>query len=166
MPNQLSAEDLIASGSSTTRVQIPAALLKHEPAGQAAASEIAGEVTLRPLLVRDVERVSRAAREQRILASVLMVQQALVAPRLTVDQVGSLPAGLVQFLAERVSRLSGLAIDEDDLERAIKTPLARACFVLAREFGWTPAQCSELTVGQVLLYLEMLAREEHAEEPE
>ena len=166
MPNQLSAEDLIASGSSTTRVQIPAALLKHESAGEAAANEIAGEVTLRPLLVRDVERVSRAAREQRILASVLMVQQALVAPRLTVDQVGSLPAGLVQFLAERVSRLSGLAIDEDDLERAIKTPLARACFVLAREFGWTPAQCSELTVGQVLLYLEMLAREEHPEAPE
>ena len=166
MPNQLSAEDLIASGASTTRVQIPAALLKHEPAGDLAANEIAGEVTLRPLLVRDVERVSRAAREQRILASVLMVQQALVAPRLTVDQVSSLPAGLVQFLAERVSRLSGLAIDEDDLERAIKTPLARACFVLAREFGWTPAQCSELTVGQVLLYLEMLAREEHAEAPE
>jgi hypothetical protein len=166
MTNQLSAEDLIASGSITTRVQIPTALLRHQSDGDVASREIAGEVTLRPLLVRDVERVSRAAREQRVLASVLMVQQALVAPRLTVEQVGSLPAGLVQFLAERVSRLSGLAIDDDDLERAIKTPLARACFVLAREFGWTPAQCSELTVGQVLLYLEMLSREEHMEEAE
>jgi hypothetical protein len=166
MPNQLSAEDLIASGSTTCRVEIPAALLKNENAGEIAPGEVAGEVTLRPLLVRDVERVSRASREQRILASVLMVQQALVAPRLTVEQVGSLPAGLVQFLAERVNRLSGLTIDEDDLERAIKTPLARACFVLAREFGWTPAQCSELTVGQVLLYLEMISREEHAGEAE
>jgi len=43
----------------------------------------------------------------------------------------------------------------------VRAPLARACFILAREFGWTPAECSELTVGQVLLYLEMIARQEH-----
>jgi hypothetical protein len=159
MSHQLSAEDLVASGSATYTVKVPTALLKAngeaEPAGT-----FAGEVLLRPLVVRDVERLSRAAREQRVLASVLMVQQALVAPRLTVEQVGSLPAGLVQFLSERVSRLSGLSVDDDDLERAVKAPLARACFILAREFGWTPAQCSELTLGQVLLYLEMLGREE------
>jgi hypothetical protein len=40
----------------------------------------------------------------------------------------------------------------------VHAPLARACFVLAREFGWTPEKCAELTVGQVLLYLEMVAR--------
>lgn len=161
MTNQLSAEDLIASGSTTYTVKVPAALLNAGGEAESAAAAFAGEVTLRPLVVRDVERVSRASREQRVLASVLMVQQALVAPRLTVEQVGSLPAGLVQFLSERVSRLSGLTVDDGDLERAVKAPLARACFILAREFGWTPAQCSELTVGQVLLYLEMLSREEH-----
>ena len=160
MSNQLSAEDLIGSGSATHTVKVPAALLKPAENADSGARGFAGEVTLRPLLVRDVERVARAAQEQRVLASVLMVQQALVAPRLTVEQVGSLPAGVVQFLSDRVNRLSGLTIDEDDLEHAIKAPLARACFILAREFGWTPAQCSELTVGQVLLYLEMLAREE------
>jgi hypothetical protein len=120
-------------------------------------------VVLRPLLIRDVERVVRAAKEQRVLTSVLMVQQALVAPALTVDQVGHLPAGLVQFLAERVNALSGLSLGEEDLERAVKAPLAKACFVLAREFGWTPTECAALTVGQVLLYLEMLARDEHME---
>ena len=78
--------------------------------------------------------------------------------------MGSLPAGVVQFLSEHVNRISGLALDEDDLERAVRAPLARACFILAREFGWTPAECSELTVGQVLLYLEMLAREERPAE--
>jgi hypothetical protein len=160
MINQLSAEDLIGSGSATYSVKVPAALIKPNQNGESGVDAFAGEVTLRPLLVRDVERVARAAREQRVLASVLMVQQALVAPHLTVEQVGSLPAGLVQFLSDRVSRLSGLTIDDDDLERAVKAPLARACFVLAREFGWTPSQCSELTVGQVLLYLEMLARDE------
>jgi hypothetical protein len=91
-----------------------------------------------------------------------MVQQALVEPRLTVEQVGSLPAGLVEFLVGKVNGLSGLGLDGDDLERAVKAPLARACFALAREFGWTPAQCSELTVGQILVYLEMLARGESA----
>jgi|HubBroStandDraft_3_1064219.scaffolds.fasta_scaffold43326_3 hypothetical protein len=158
MAHQLSAEDLLASGTATHAVALPPALLN--PPGTDAAAATSGEVVLRPLLVRDVDRVARAAREQRVLASVLMVQQALVSPRLSVEQVASLPAGVVQFLAEKVSALSGLTLGEDDLERAIKAPLARACFVLAREFGWTPAECSELTVGQILLYLEMLAREE------
>ena len=181
MSIQLSAEDLLASAGATFAVKVPAALLRagaagagegeHASNGAGAApaangsggarpEHYAGEVVLRPLLVRDVDRVVRASKEQRVLASVLMVQQSLVAPKLTVEQVGSLPAGVVQFLSEHVNRISGLALDEDDLERAVKAPLARACFILAREFGWTPAECSELTVGQVLLYLEMLAREE------
>jgi len=95
-----------------------------------------------------------------VLASILMVQQALVAPRLAVEQVVSLPAGLVEFLIGKVNELSGLQFEGDDLDRAVKAPLAKACFVLAREFGWTPAQCSELTVGQILVFLEMLARGE------
>jgi hypothetical protein len=160
--SQLTAEDLLGSGSATHDIKIPRTLLDAGAEG----GSFAGEVTLRPLLVRDVERVARAAREQRILASILMVQQALVSPRLTVEQVGNLPAGLVQFLSEQVNRLSGLTLDEEDLERAVKAPVARACFILAREFGWTPAQCSELTVGQLLLYLEMLARRESEGESE
>ena len=174
MSIQLTAEDLLASAGASFTVKVPAALLKSVPEGDGTeygngataattrsnGARYAGEVVLRPLLVRDVDRVVRASKEQRVLASVLMVQQSLVAPKLTVEQVGSLPAGVVQFLSEHVNRISGLALDEDDLERAVKAPLARACFILAREFGWTPAECSELTVGQVLLYLEMLAREE------
>ncbi|HEX4964782.1 MAG TPA: hypothetical protein VF173_28475 [Thermoanaerobaculia bacterium] len=163
MAHALSAEDLLASGATTHTVALPAALLAGvADAAQTLDGRTAGEVVLRPLLVRDVDRVVRAAKEQRVLTSVLLVQQALVAPKMTVEQVGSLPAGLVQFLSEKVNALSGLTLGEDDLERAVKAPLARACFVLAREFGWTPGECSELTVGQVLLYLEMLARDEHA----
>jgi len=89
-----------------------------------------------------------------------MVQQALVAPKMTVEQVGSLSAGLVQYLLRRVNQISGLDLSDEDLDKAVKAPLARACFVLSRDFGWTPAECSELTVGQVLLYLEMLARDQ------
>jgi len=163
MATQLSAEDLLAGGAATYTVSVPANLLRAEaaePSGRAA-----GEIVLRPLLVRDVDRVVRAAKEQRVLTSVLMIQQALVSPQMTVEQVGSLPAGLVQFLAERTNAISGLTIGEDDLDRVVKAPLAKACFVLAREFGWTPAECSELTVGQVLLYLEMIARDDRTGEP-
>ncbi|MEP7380588.1 MAG: hypothetical protein ABI910_02825 [Gemmatimonadota bacterium] len=162
MGTTLSAEALLAAGSTNHAVRIPAALLRGAAADDGG-DDTGGEVTLRPLLVRDVDRVVRAAKEQRVLASVLMVQQSLVAPRMSVEQVGDLPAGVVQFLAGKVNQISGLAVDDDELERAVRAPLARACFILAREFGWTPAECSELTVGQVLLYLEMIARDERVE---
>lgn len=163
MTTQLTADALLASGTATHAVRIPASLLGGRATGTDADDATAGEVTLRPLLVRDVDRVVRASREQRVLASVLMVQQALVAPKMSVEQVGDLPAGVVQFLADRVNAISGLTINEDELEQAVRAPLARACFILAREFGWTPAECSELTVGQVLLYLEMIARDQRPE---
>jgi hypothetical protein len=154
MPHVLSAEDLLAGVSATYTIEVPAVALRPNDSG------VAGSVTLRPLSVRDIQRITLAAKEQRVLASILMVQQALVEPKLSVEQVGSLPAGLVEFLMGKVNSLSGLQLDGDDLDRAVKAPLAKACFVLAREFGWTPAQCSELTVGQILVYLEMLARGE------
>ena len=159
MPHRLSAEELLASATSTFTVSIPASLVGPRGA-HASGDGVLGDVVLRPLQVRDVDRAVRAAREQRLLTSVLLVHQALVSPTLTVEQVASLPAGVAQFLTERVNAISGLAVDPDDLEKAVRAPLARACFVLSREFGWTPNECAELTVGQVLLYLEMLARDE------
>lgn len=163
MGHRLSADELLASSGATFTVEIPAALFGRAPGSTATDSVAAGavgDVVLRPLQVRDVDRAVRAAREQRVLTSVLMVQQALVSPALSVEQVASLPAGVAQFLTEQVNAISGLSLDGDDLERAVRAPIARACFILSREFGWTPNECAELTVGQVLLYLEMLAREE------
>ena len=160
MAKGLTAEELLAGASATHTVPIPAALLN---ANGDSNGDIAGEVVLRPLTVRDVQRVTAAAKEQQVLTSVLMVQQALVNPKLTTEQVGALSAGLVQFLLGKVNAVSGLSLEGDDLEKAIRAPLTRACFVLAREFGWTPDQCAGLTVGQVLLYVEMLARGEREE---
>jgi hypothetical protein len=153
MSRTLSAEDLLAGASAQHTVAVPAHLLGST---NGAGGE-AGEVVLRPLTVRDIQRVTQAARDQAALMSVLMVQQALVQPSLTVEQASALPAGLVEFLLEQVNRISGLSMQPQDVEEAVRAPLTRACFVLAREFGWTPEQCSQLTVGQVLLYLEMLA---------
>lgn len=152
MARTLRVDDLLAGSSHTHTLRVPAALLGAEEG-------VDGEVVLRPLTLRDVQRIRKAARDQRALTSVLMVREALVEPEMSVEQAGRLTAGLVQFLLEHINRISGLSLDEDELDRAVKAPLARACFVLAREFGWTPTECAELTVGQVLLYLEMIARD-------
>jgi hypothetical protein len=102
--------------------------------------------------------VQKAAKDNDHLASVVMVQQALVEPKVSIDQVDKMHVGLVQFLLQEVNRISGLSMSADELENTVQAPLARACFVLAREFGWTPEECAGLTLGQVLVYLEMLGK--------
>lgn len=154
----LSADDLLLGGTASHVVEVPAGIL--DPGGTGGGAS--GTVQLRPLRLVDLQRVHKAAGEGSQLAAVLMVQQALVEPALSVDQVNRLHAGLVQFLLAEVHRISGLTLSGDELSSAVQAPLARACFTLSREFGWTPEQCAGLSVGQVLLYLEMLARDRTA----
>jgi hypothetical protein len=162
MARPLSTDDLLAGAATVHKVEIPAALLSGGAGSGNGA--IAGEVGLRALTLKDIQRVTQAAKENRVLTSVLLVQQALVEPKLTVEQAGALPAGVARFLLDKVNAASGLGLGEDEIDEAIKAPLARACFTLSKEFGWTPTECAELTIGQVLLYLEMIARGEHPEE--
>lgn len=152
----LTADELLLGADANHSITIPPGVL--QPAGAAAEGGAPATVVLRPLRLIDVQRVHKAAQDQQALTSVLMVQQALVEPKLTIDQVNRLHAGLVQFLLREVNRISGLAIDGDELAAAVQAPLARACFVLAREFGWTPEECAQLTLGQILLYVEMIGR--------
>ena len=157
MSHTLSADELLAGASLEHSVEVPISVLR--PGSEEALSDAkSGTVTLRPLRLADLQRVQKAAKDGPHLSAVLMVHQGLVAPKLSLDQVQGLPAGLLSFLLAQVNRISGLQAGRDELEQAVSAPLARACFVLAREFGWTPEQCAELSVGQVLLYLEMLGR--------
>ncbi len=151
----LSADDLLLAGTATHRVAVPGRVLDPAAGDDAAA----GEVVLRPLRLADLARIAKAAKDDGHLTGVLMVQQALVEPALTLDQANRLHAGLVQHLLQEVNRISGLGMSADELEQAVQAPLAKACFTLAREFGWSPEQCANLSVGQVLLYLEMAARD-------
>jgi hypothetical protein len=152
----LTAEELLAGSALTHRVPLPANLVPGDRDGNGEPAQ----VVVRPLVLADIARLNRASADDGDLASALMVHQALVEPRLTLEQVHRLPAGLVEFLLAEVNRVSGLSLHGDELSDAVHAPLARACFVLAREFGWTPDRCAELTVGQVLLYLELLGRGE------
>jgi hypothetical protein len=154
----LSVDDLLLAGGVTHRVAVPGRVL--DPGG--ADDAPAGEVVLRPLRLADLARIAKAARDDGHLTGLLMVQQSLVEPALNIDQANRLHAGLVQHLLQEVNRISGLAMSADELEQAVQAPLAKACFTLAREFGWSPEQCANLSVGQVLLYLEMAARDRAA----
>lgn len=146
----LSAEELLAGGELTHEVEIPADLLHTNGGGP-----VDAKVVLRPLTVRDLQRIGKAARDDDGLSAALMIQQALVEPALKPDQVSQLPAGLARFLVERINAISGISTPRDALGELVQAPLAKACFVLAKEFGWTPEQVSGMTIGQILLYLEM-----------
>ncbi len=149
----LSAEELLAGGGLTFEIEVPpGVLLPAEGVGNGAPSA----VRLRPLTVRDLQLVSRAAKESDSLTATLMVQRALVEPEMSVAQASAMHVGLLQFLLEQVNRISGIATTPEQLSSAVEAPLAKAAFVLAQEFGWTPQQVNELTLGQVLLHLQML----------
>ena len=150
----LTAEELLAGSALTHDVTLPAELLGANGSGLRSGSTEAC-VTLRPLTVRDLQRIGKAARDDDGLSAALMIQQALVEPALKLDEVSQLPAGLARFLVERINAISGVSVPRDALEELVQVPLAKACFVLAKEFGWTPEQVSGMTIGQILLYLQM-----------
>lgn len=149
----LTSEELLAGSSLNHDVSIPADLVAVKGAGQ-----LDARVTLRPLTVRDLQRIGKAAREDESLSAALMIQQSLVEPVLDVDQIGKLPAGIARFLLDRINSISGISTPRNALEELVQAPLAKACFVLSKEFGWTPEEVSGMTIGQILLYLEMAHR--------
>jgi hypothetical protein len=149
----MTAQELLAGAALTHPVEITTDLLPDD--GGTPADP---RVVLRALTVRDLQRIGRAARDDDGLTAGLMIQQSLVEPELSLDEVARLPAGLARFLVERINQLSGINTPRNALAEMVQEPLARACFVLAKEFGWTPEEVSGMTIGQILLYLEMSAQ--------
>jgi hypothetical protein len=153
----LTVDELLAGGSLTYKVEVPETVLNPQGTnGSEGAVAASGTVCLKPLTVQDLQIIARAAKENNSLTATLMVQQALVEPTLTVAQVAALHVGLVQFLLDQVNQISGITTSAEQLSTAMAAPLTRAAFVLAKSFGWTPQQVSELTLGQILLHLQML----------
>jgi hypothetical protein len=148
----LSIEELLAGSALNHEVEIPQDLLSPNGGGPTVADSM---VVLRPLNVLDLQRIAKAAREEENLSAALMIQQSLVTPSMEIEQIFKLPAGIARFLIDRINTISGISTPRDTLQEHVQTPLAKACFILAREFGWTPEQVSGMTIGQILLYLEM-----------
>lgn len=150
----LSADELLGGSAVTTAVEVPRALLGTDEIDDR-------EVRLRPLSVHDLRLINRAARESDDLTAALMVQRSLVEPELTVQQITAMSAGLLQFLLQHVNRISGIHVSEEELTDAMQDPLAQASLALAREYGWTPQQIGELTLGQMLMHLQMAQNRNH-----
>lgn len=143
----LSAEDLLAGASTEHNIEIPAALLPEVEDR---------EVVLRPLTVRDLRLIAKAVQDNEDLSAALMVRQSLVGPSLSLEQIGALPAGLLQFLLTEVNRISGITATEDDLLDALEDPLVQASVLLSREMGWTPEEIGKLTLGETMLHVAAL----------
>jgi hypothetical protein len=152
----LSADELLAGGELTYKIVVPAGILKKS---HSETDTETGKVKLRPLTVKDLQRISLAAKDSDNLTATLMVQASLVEPAMSVVQVGAMHVGLVEFLLEHVNRISGISGNSHNLEQAASDPLAKAAFILAKEFGWTPQDINNLTLGQVVLHLEMLKQQ-------
>ena len=146
----LTVEELLAGGALTHEVEIPADFFTNNGDGPTEK-----KVVLHPLTVRDLQRIDKASSENESLSAALMIQQALVEPKLKIEEVSRLPAGLAQFLVENINAISGISTPRGELDELVQAPLARACFILAKEFGWSPEEVSGMTIGQILLYLEM-----------
>ncbi len=149
----LSASDLLAGGELVHDINVPPHLM---PARDNSPNGSDSGVRLRPLTVRDLQLISRAAKENDGLTSALMIQTALVEPKMELAEVYRLPVGLMNFLLDEVNRVSGIGTSEADLQSAAEEPLIKAAFILAKEFGWTPEQVSDLTLGQLMLNLQLL----------
>ncbi len=154
----LSAEELLAGSSLSFDLEIPPHVIN--PATSDDTSQPAMKVKLKPLSMSAVQRILKAAKDDNGLMSALMIKEALIEPVLTYEAVMKLNSGLVRFVLNEVQRISGLQTTEDELTDAVQKPMAKACYILAREFGWSPQQVSELTLGQVLMYVEMLRQNE------
>lgn len=145
----LSAATLLAGADATTEVELPERLVPQAEDGDR-------RVRLRPLTVRDLRLIARAARDNEDLTAALMVRQALVEPALSLEQLGQLPAGIMQFLLREVNRLSGITMTEDEILAQMEDPLVRASLMLSREFGWTQDEIGRLTLGETMLHIASL----------
>src|SRR5438874_748002 len=127
----LTADELLAGSAVTHAVEIPAELLPPR-AGSNGDGAQPGRVRMRPLTVRDIQRVTKAARDDDALLSVLMLKEALVEPELSFEQLNELPAGVARILLHELNRVSGLSVDVH------LDPLAETALASGRSEGAGP----------------------------
>jgi hypothetical protein len=151
----VTAEELLAGREMTFEIDIPAHILSPSLDTNANGHE-GKKIQLRPLTVKDVQLIAKGAKDDEVLTSVLMIQRSIVEPALKQSDIAGMHSGLVRFLVDAINRISGLSTTEDEMKGIVESPIVRAFFVLAKEFNWTPQQVREMTVGQILGYLELL----------
>src|SRR5262245_13557474 len=149
-------EELLAGKEMTFEVEIPDQILNPSPNGRSVEAAKDKRIVVRPLTVKDVQLIAKAAKDDEVLTSVLMIQRAVVDPPLKQGEVANMHSGVIRFLVEVINRVSGLTTSDDEMRQITESPLVQAFYVLAKEFGWTPEQIKEMTLAQILGYLDLL----------
>ena len=150
----ITPEELLAGKELTYDVPVPLSVLAVGEGTQP--NSEAKKIRLRPLTIKDVQLIAKAAQDDEVLTSELMIHRAVVEPKLKQNEISEMPGGLVRFLVEHINRISGLGAGADELKEMAGSPIVQAFFVLAKEFNWTPQQVKQMTVGQIIGYLELL----------
>ncbi|WP_217909601.1 hypothetical protein [Desulfosediminicola flagellatus] len=154
---RITIDDLMAGGNATHEIELPLDFL-----GNGSGESVCHTVVLRPLTVLHLQKVSRGITDDENLAASMMIHLAMVDPELSLEQAMSLPAGTARNILDNINRISGLSTPRDELDALVSEPLARACYILGKEFGWTVQEVSGLTIGQILLYLQMINNDRQA----
>ncbi|MBK8021885.1 MAG: hypothetical protein IPK19_10800 [Chloroflexi bacterium] len=105
--------------------------------------------------------ILKAAKEDDSLIPLLMIQESLVEPKLSLGQIRQLHLGLISYLIAHVRRISGLA-EKKARKRDRRVATAASQLSPRKAFGWTPQQVQTLTMAQIDLYLHFLNEDTHA----
>lgn len=155
--SMLTPHEVLAGGQLVHDVVVPPEVLNPAQPSEGAGARF---VRLRPLKVATLALIANATRDDASLVPSLIVKESLVEPALTFDQVRQMHAGLVQFLLAQINRISGLDGDGGAARAVAATAIGEAHVLLARHYGWTPAQVAELSPGQIAVYLAGLRQDE------
>ena len=110
----ITPEELLAGKALTYDVEVPPSVLAAGEEGPR--NSEAKKIRLRPLTIKDVQLIAKAAQDDEVLTSELMIHRAVVEPKLKQNEIAEMPGGLVRFLVERINRISGLSAGADELK--------------------------------------------------
>ncbi|MEM1167560.1 MAG: hypothetical protein AAGJ08_00320 [Cyanobacteria bacterium P01_H01_bin.35] len=102
----LTPEDLLGGSNVTFEVIVPPEVLNPVKNLNPTTKEVV--VELRPLSIGAFGLIMKAAKNESGLIPLLMIQESLVKPALSLEQIKQMQMGLVNFLIAHIRQISGL----------------------------------------------------------
>jgi hypothetical protein len=104
---ELTPEELLSGANVTFDVPIPNSILRPGQSNLTSEEEPV-IVTLCPLTIGTFQLIMKAAKNDPGLIPLLMIKEALIKPKLSLEQVKAMHLGLVNFLIAEIREISGL----------------------------------------------------------
>ena len=102
--NSVSADDLLAGASATYTVEVPASIIKPGANGEGKPVD----VQIKPITIGSFQLIMKAAKDDAVMIPLLLIQEALVQPKMNFSQIQRMNLGLVEFLVEHIRKISGM----------------------------------------------------------